>query len=100
MTTEKTFSPFHSGSQYADWTCSNCDHCKKYNYEDHDKSCDIDQALLFACMDDGKVTMDIAKRMNAIKYKDHFNWPCGELETDDNRVKESIEAFSLKYAEK
>ena len=42
--------------------------------------------------------MEIAKRMNAIKYDGHYNWPCGELDSNDEEIMESKKAFELKAA--
>lgn len=71
---------FSSGSQYGDWVASNCERCAKYDVNDL-PTCEIDEALGLAYLDDGKVTPEIALRAgvneeNANKYV----WPCSEVE--------------------
>lgn len=83
MDRAKRYRPFANGSQYADWEASNCVRCTQYAEED--PTCPIMYALALACLDDGTVDEDIARRMgylnddgtdNALRY----GWPCREVE--------------------
>ena len=76
---------FSTGSQFADWTSKNCDHCKKAMAENASRyTCDIEKALWDAYMSDGKVDKAIAHRAcyhpsaGGIGY---YNWPCDEVES-------------------
>ena len=42
--------------------------------------CDIEQALLEAYWDDGRIPLPIADRMG--RHEGRYNWPCGEWEHD------------------
>lgn len=75
--------PFSCGTQYVDWTASNCERCKKYKYpveEDTDPPCEIDRALLMGFWGDGSVSREIARRMGYFKNKGKFVWQCSEVE--------------------
>ena len=61
--------PFSNGSEYVDWTASNCDHCKCA------ENCDIEAALGLASVGDGRVSSYIYKRMGQSNR-------CGEYEAD------------------
>lgn len=77
----KKVSPFHCGSQHADWVCANCDHCDKYDPErpvDDPDACDIDNALTVASLGDGTVSEEIARRMGYRSGTFVYNWPCPE----------------------
>lgn len=76
MTTLPVVSPFSCGTQYADWTEANCMTCDKGWRPDRDSECDIEQALSFACIDDGTVPAEIADRMG--RGEGRYNWPCRE----------------------
>lgn len=67
--------PFSNGTQYGDWTASNCDRCKKS--ETNGGECDIEIALMDACFTDGEITDEIAMRL-AYEPKAYV-WMCGEV---------------------
>jgi hypothetical protein len=74
--------PFYCGSQGADWQVSNCDNCQKRGHYTNGKTdwvwqCDIQQAVDFAYVSDGKVSAPIAARMGF--EKDRYGWRCNEL---------------------
>lgn len=76
---------FSNGAQFTDWQLSNCERCKKSSVNDPDDDgtnwplrCEIESALVYAAMDDGKVTPEIRERSG---YKDgYYNWQCSEVE--------------------
>lgn len=71
---------FSCGTQYSDWVASNCERCKKYN-PDGIGNCDIDNALLIAYFDDGKVCTEIAKRAGLTEQaQGSYVWVCGEVD--------------------
>ena len=78
--------PFSNGTQCLDWQASNCERCKKYRRDFMDpEACPIDLALGDACIDDGKITNKMAKRMGY--DPDKYVWMCGEVEwTDEWKV--------------
>jgi len=69
--------PFSSGSQYSEWTASNCERCTKAY--DRGEYCEIENALLIAFFDDGNVTQEIATRMG-INSDSGYCWMCPEVE--------------------
>lgn len=75
--------PFSCGTQYVDWTDANCRRCVKGADPDSPPArcpCDIEQALLEAYFDEGKVSLPIAQRMGVLSHEGHYNWKCGEWE--------------------
>lgn len=80
--TDDRFRPFHCGTQFGDWTMSNCDRCKlgaSPTAQSFDEiACDIERALAKAYMLDGTVSRRIADRMGAIEHDGHYTWMCGE----------------------
>jgi hypothetical protein len=75
--------PFSCGSQFADWTSSNCDRCTKAADDklDGQAACTIELALWNAYFGSGEVTPDIARRMGATPENEgRYVWPCGEVE--------------------
>jgi hypothetical protein len=71
--------PFYCGSQYADWQMANCDSCTKQAPPDvslDEMPCEIERALSWACVDDGKIPLPIADRMG--RADGRYNWPCRE----------------------
>lgn len=75
--------PFHCGSQAADWTCSNCDRCKKQSPRDaafDEMTCEIERAIGEAYMSDGTVSQEMAKRMGYDGSPTSYLWQCGEWE--------------------
>ncbi len=78
MSKEARISPFCNGSQDADWQNKNCVHCEKFDPDNQKSTCEIDQALLMACFDDGTVTAEIAERMGYTA--DAYCWECKEIQ--------------------
>lgn len=74
----KSKSPFSNGSQYSDWLSSNCERCKKYDYEHPELSCELENAIGIAAITDGKVTQEIYKRMGA--ESGNYIWMCPEVD--------------------
>lgn len=72
--------PFSNGSQYVDWTARNCDRCaKQFDWEAQESHCDIEAALSFACIDDGRITAEIARRAGITdETRTHYTWDCPE----------------------
>jgi hypothetical protein len=71
---------FSCGTQYADWVGSNCERCTKYDANDL-PTCEIDEAIGMAYMDDGKVTEEIAIRAGYTEENHlRYVWPCSEVE--------------------
>jgi len=71
--------PFSCGTQYLDWSASNCVTCKKSGMAP--PQCDIERALISGCFGDGTVTESIAKRMGWVKGPAfHYIWECPERE--------------------
>ena len=68
--------PFSTGTQYLDWTLSNCEDCAKSG------RCVLERALSDACIRDGTIAHSIAERMGYFAHNgaDGFSyvWPCGE----------------------
>lgn len=78
-TTDQTVRPFSNGTQYMDWQCSNCDSCKKQAPADAslDKMpCEIEAALVLACLGDGRIPLPIWDRMGHDEQR--YVWPCKE----------------------
>lgn len=77
---ENSVRPFSSGSQYGDWTDSNCRTCDlRWREELHTGlpcPCGIEQALLVACFGDGRIPLAIADRMG--HGEGRYGWPCRE----------------------
>ncbi len=73
--------PVSCGTQYGDWTDSNCRQCIKGADIDNPPAvcpCDLEQALLVACFDDGTVGVEIGTRMGAVQNKGCYGWECPE----------------------
>lgn len=75
-----TIRPFDSGSQYADWTSSNCDRCIKSTYNEAKTPCDLENALLAADLGGGRITMEIAARIGLELSERYYGWPCAEVD--------------------
>lgn len=76
-----TVRPFSSGTQYLDWTCSNCDTCSKQAPPDaalDEMPCPIEAALAWAALDEGRVPLPLAERMGYTRHKGDYVWPCPE----------------------
>jgi hypothetical protein len=71
-------SPFHAGSQYADWTARNCWGCALYDPDTFNGACEIDGALGIAYLEHGKVPRGIAERMGYFKNEGAYTWDCPE----------------------
>lgn len=93
---------FSNGSQYLDWQCANCEVCRRFNNDADDFGCDIAEALGVACILDGTVEAEIARRANVTLYgaAGHYNWPCGELEPNSDDVQEAVDEFHGKHRER
>ena len=79
----ETVRPFDNGSQYADWTGSNCDRCTQGVHRlgpDAWYTCALEEALATACFGDGEITLDIAKRIGMEADERRYGWPCTEVE--------------------
>lgn len=91
MTTETIrVTPFYCGTQFMDWQESNCCNCKKYNPDPEtgleiEGECTILDALGIAAIDDGTVSVEIAKRMG---YGENaYIWQCGEVDwTEEHKL--------------
>jgi len=78
-----TIIPFYCGSQYGDWSDANCCRCRKGYNEDKPAEqgrCDIEWALIEACVGDGRIPLPIAERMGALENRGRYGWQCGEFE--------------------
>jgi hypothetical protein len=71
--------PFHCGTQAADWSCSNCDRCKKSAQAEEPFRCEIQEAIAEAYMTDGTVSREVAARMGYVDCR-QFLWACPEAE--------------------
>ncbi len=84
---EKRINPFSNGSQYIDWENANCCKCAKHPFDEDElfdivrntpeKLCEIFLALSEACVGDGTISPEIAKRM-AYPGSLEYCWRCGE----------------------
>lgn len=72
--------PFSNGSQFADWTASNCERCAKGAPIGSAEwpTCPIEYALAYACIDDGTITQEIADRMGYEHSTARYVWMCCE----------------------
>ncbi len=71
--------PFSCGSQFGDWSASNCGSCKKAAAPDvgyDDMPCEIEKALAWAYLTDGRIPLEIADRMG--HGSGRYGWPCME----------------------
>jgi hypothetical protein len=74
---------FSNGSEFESWRNINCDQCVKDCPHDGngnygDALCDIEDALAFASIDDGKIEKELADRANLPFYADSIH--CSEFE--------------------
>lgn len=85
--------PFDSGTQFADWTSSNCDRCNASCHEPGEwPTCEIESALVYAFFDEGAVSDDIAARMGINEETEgKYVWMCGEVDWADEWMKEHEE---------
>ncbi len=97
MAGDTKHTPFDSGSQFGDWSNSNCCRCTKaYEANDDKYVCEIEQALFDAMFYDGDVSEDIAERMgyldNSPLRQQGFSyvWPCKEWEPTEQAKKEYV----------
>lgn len=67
-----------------DWEERNCFRCRKsYDEDTNQYRCDIDKALTVACVDDGSVSDDIARRMGYPAAGPlSYTWDCPERELE------------------
>lgn len=71
--------PFSNGSQFGDWTASNCASCERAASEDcnyDDMPCEIEKALTLAYLTSGRIPLEIADRMG--HGNGRYGWPCLE----------------------
>lgn len=78
---------FDSGTQFMDWTSCNCERCKKSTSNDPSigpsdmPKCEVEYALILACIGDGVVTPEIRRRAGADEEPTgRYVWPCLEVE--------------------
>ena len=73
-----TVIPFSNGTQYLDWSESNCRTCTKAAPPDvsrwEDMPCAIERALSEAVMADGRIPLAIWDQMG--HDQDRYVWPC------------------------
>ena len=73
--------PFSNGSQFSDWQSANCERCKKFTPSvENPPKCELDYEIGMAYLGDGRVTLDIARRMGYLDHPESYNWKCGEVE--------------------
>jgi hypothetical protein len=87
-------SPFHCGSQHADWESANCGNCRKGCADESNFieacRCPIQWAVSEAGMLDGTVSAEIYERMGASDFEGHLTWPCREIDPVNDDVAESV----------
>src|SRR5262249_57218463 len=74
--------PFSCGTQYLDWQEVNCCRCARQSDPEaslDEMSCEIEAALAWACIDDGSVSLDIARRMGLPEVGFPYCWRCKEF---------------------
>jgi hypothetical protein len=73
--------PFSNGTQYDDWCTNNCERCTKSSQYGDGAGCELEDSLLTACFDDGKIDQQTAQRigMNTDQHEDRYVWPCSEV---------------------
>ena len=87
MAEEKRVRPFHAGTQYLTWENANCCRCEKYS--DDASACDLMYALAVACLDDGTVSDDVARRIGYIEGPPfYYCWMCSEVKWTDEWIAE------------
>lgn len=84
---------FANGSQYIDWSASNCERCAKSVNEWDDSgeawpTCELEAAIFESQFGDGSFDPDIARRIQPPEHTDRYNWPCGEVEWADWWIEE------------
>jgi len=82
--------PFSSGSQYDDWTSSNCDRCTKGYHLQPDgewPNCKIEGALLKAYFGSGEIDDEIAELMgyNSVEQP-AYGWKCNEYDATPDYI--------------
>ena len=73
--------PFGNGEEYLYWRLKNCDQCKKdveLIDDEYITHCDIEEAITWGSVTDGKIGMDIYERMGLPD-----KWDCPEREPID-----------------
>jgi len=87
MSADKRVRPFSSGSQYMDWTASNCEstpRCSKYLDPDDvvrggADFCELAKALAEGCIFDGTISAKQAERLDVPREAPFpYVWPCPE----------------------
>ena len=81
----KMIIPFSCGTQYMDWSESNCNRCTKGVHHLNDDAawptCELEVALLTACFGDGAIDERTAQRIGVTDQTEgHYTWPCGEVD--------------------
>jgi len=60
---ERRITPFSNGTEYVIWLDRNCDRCRKqYDPATGEAPCDIEESLSVACLTDGKISAEMARR--------------------------------------
>lgn len=77
MANEQRYHPFSNGTQYMDWEASNCASCSK-SRDEWPLACDLQEALGLACIGDGTISEEIARRVGYLDNRERFGWPCPE----------------------
>lgn len=76
--------PFSNGTQYADWSDSNCARCTKGVHRLNDETawptCELEAALLEACFGDGEIPLATAQRIGMRENEGRYVWPCAEVD--------------------
>lgn len=94
---EETIRPFTCGSQFGDWTASNCSSCTKAAPPDatyDSMPCEIEKALTLAYLLDGRIPLPIADRMG--HGGGRYGWPCLAHDPPFKNVKDGIVDRSMK----
>ncbi len=77
----RTIVPFENGTQFDDWCASNCERCEKSTQYSDGAGCELEDNLLLACFDDGKIDATTAQRIGMNEStKNRYTWPCGEVD--------------------
>lgn len=91
---------FSCGSQYVDWLDNNCCGCRKQADPEaslDEMPCDIERALSWAAVDDGRIPLPVADRMGKTANKGRYSWPCPERDppwADAPRPAEPADLFA------
>lgn len=79
---EEKITPFNNGAEFWLWTDKNCDCCAKYENQSSNiegSDCPLLSSIKLAIVRDGKITLDIAKRIGLDQNGNLLN-KCREFE--------------------